>query len=101
MFISDYRIKMALEINKLCIPKMKHFCSTISSMMKTNYGTMVMQHEVFDKIKTRVSEIIPLLKMDFKMERKLEIKNGVITSLDKGLSINNVSVKGGEGSVKF
>ena len=84
MFISDYIIKMALEINTfyLCMPKMKHFCSTISSMMKSNYGTMVMQHEVFDKIKTRVSEIVPLLEMDFKMERKLEIKNGVITSLD-------------------
>ena len=39
--------------------------------------------EIFYKIKDEVVMIIPLVKKDFKLERKLSIKNGVITKEDE------------------
>ena len=76
---------MELEINtsQLNLPKEVHFKDVISMSLETTQSISVLKREIFNKIKDQVVMIIPLVKKDFKLERKLSIKNGVITEEDE------------------
>ena len=75
---------MELEINtrSLPLPSEIYLKNAISTLLQTNQSFSVMKKEIFDRIKIRMKEIIPILQMDFKMVRKLSIKNGIITEED-------------------
>ena len=71
-------MEFEIDTTSIALPKEAQFTNTIGMVLKTNGSLSVLKSEIFVKLKDRMKEILPLIKMDFSQERKISIKNGVI-----------------------
>ena len=71
-------MEFEIDTRSIALPKEALFTNTICMLLKTNGSLSVLKSEIFVKIKNRIKEILPLIKVDFSQVRKISIKNGVI-----------------------
>ena len=76
-------MELEIEINNLPLPKEFNFKTAVGMLLKSNSSIAVLKTEIFMKLKNRVkNDIFPLIKTDFKLERKVSVNNGNISQED-------------------
>ena len=72
-----------LNILDLPLPKELQFQTAIGMLLKTNDSMHLMKTEIFQKIRTRIKDIIlPIIFEDFQSTTKVSVKNGTISQND-------------------
>ena len=66
-------MELNLDTSVLPLPKEANFNATIGMLLRTNKSIHVLKTEIFVKVKNRVKIILPLIKSDFRLERKVSI----------------------------
>ena len=78
-------MELDLKTSRLPLPKDVNFDTAASLLLKSNKSILVLKKEILIKLKHRAKNVIlPLIKSDFKLTRKVSIKDGEISDQDNG-----------------
>ena len=61
-------MEFEIDTTSIALPKEAQFTNTIGMILKTNGSLSVLKSEIFVKLKDRMKEILPLIKMDVSQE---------------------------------
>ena len=79
-------MELDLNTSRLPLPKDVNFDTATSLLLKSNKSILVLKKEILIKLKNRAKNVIlPLIKSDFMLARKVSIKDGEISDQDNGV----------------